>query len=61
MESPNLYEDDLTDERKPSPVRIEEAAHRVKLDPDVNDSGADEPVAGDDDDDDDEDDEDDDD
>ena len=32
-ESPNLYEDDLTDERDPSPVVIEEASHDVVLDP----------------------------
>jgi hypothetical protein len=32
-ERPDLYEDDLTDERDPSPVVIEEAAHHVVLDP----------------------------
>lgn len=29
----DLYQDDLTDERGPTPVRIEEAAHTVVLDP----------------------------
>lgn len=35
MENPNLYEDDLTDERNPTPAQIEEASHDVKLDPDI--------------------------
>jgi hypothetical protein len=30
----DLYEDDLTDERGPTPVEIEEASHEVVLDPD---------------------------
>jgi hypothetical protein len=29
----DLYEDDLTDERDPTPVQIEEASHTVVLDP----------------------------
>jgi hypothetical protein len=33
----DLYEDDLTDERDPSPVQIEEASHKVQLDPDTDD------------------------
>lgn len=32
----DLYEDDLTDERGPSPIRREEAAHQVVLDPEVD-------------------------
>jgi hypothetical protein len=32
-ERPVLYEDDLTEERDPSPVEVEEAAHKVVLDP----------------------------
>jgi hypothetical protein len=33
-EREDLYEDDLTDERGPSPVQIEQASHDVVLDPD---------------------------
>jgi hypothetical protein len=33
-ERPDLYEDDLTDERGPTPVQIEKASHAVVLDPD---------------------------
>jgi hypothetical protein len=32
-ERSDLYEDDLTDERGPTPVQIEEAQHAVVLDP----------------------------
>jgi hypothetical protein len=32
----DLYEDDLTDERDPDPVLIEEAAHTEILDPQVD-------------------------
>ena len=32
-ESYDLYEDDLTDERGPTPVRREEVAHSLVLDP----------------------------
>jgi hypothetical protein len=40
-ERPDLYEDDLTDERGPTPVQIEEASHDVVLDPDMDDEGDD--------------------
>ena len=52
MERRDLYEDDLTEEREPTPRQRDDVAHTLKLDPDVD---SDE----DDDDDDDEDDEDD--
>ena len=35
MERRDLYENDLTDERNPSPETIDDAAHDVKLDPDI--------------------------
>ncbi len=34
MERRDLYQDDLTDERKPTPAEIDDAAHDLKLDPD---------------------------
>ncbi len=37
MERSTLYEDDLTDERMPTPVEREESAHATTLDPDVDD------------------------
>jgi hypothetical protein len=36
QERRDLYEDDLTDERGPTPVQIEEASHDVVLDPDMD-------------------------
>lgn len=42
MERRDLYEDDLTDERYPSPEKRDEAAASEVLDPDVGDD--DEPV-----------------
>jgi hypothetical protein len=54
MERRELYEDDLTEERYPSPVKRDEEAANERLDPDDNDDDDD------DEDDDDEDDEDDD-
>ncbi len=41
-ENPDLYEDDLTDERQPTPVQQEEFAHDEILDPQVE---SDEPGA----------------
>ena len=35
MEKPDLYENDLTDENLPSPGKQEEAAHKLRLDPDI--------------------------
>ena len=43
MERRDLYENDLTEERDPSPIQRDEAAADMKLDPDV-DSADDEPV-----------------
>jgi hypothetical protein len=57
MERRDLYEDDLTDERGPTPEQRDDVAQTLKGDPDV-DSADDEPVEADEDDDDDEDDED---
>ncbi len=37
MERRDLYEDDLTDERNPTPAQIDDAAHDLKLDPDTLD------------------------
>ncbi len=37
QERRDLFEDDLTDERGPTPVQIEEASHSVVLDPDEPD------------------------
>jgi hypothetical protein len=42
VENPNLYEDDLTEERQVPPVEREEVAHTLKLDPDI--VGPEEPV-----------------
>jgi hypothetical protein len=53
MERTTLYEDDLTEQRLPTPAQREEQAHSLALDPDVDDV-----VEDDDDDDDDDDDED---
>jgi hypothetical protein len=51
MERTTLYEDDLTEERQPTPVQREENAHSVALDPDVlgEDAAAVEPADQDDD------------
>jgi hypothetical protein len=35
MERRDLYEDDLTDERYPTPEQLDDAAHTEKLDPDI--------------------------
>jgi hypothetical protein len=35
MERRDLYEDDLTEERDPTPAQREEAAHTTRLDPDI--------------------------
>jgi hypothetical protein len=53
MERTTLYQDDLTEERMPTPAEREEHEHLVSLDPDVVDDGDDD--ADDDDDEDDED------
>jgi hypothetical protein len=37
MERTTLYEDDLTQERLPTPSQREEAAHDLALDPDADD------------------------
>jgi hypothetical protein len=47
MERRDLYEDDLTEEREPTPEQRDEVAHTLKGDPDV-DSADDEPVEDDD-------------
>ena len=57
MEKRTLYEDDLTEERGPSPVEREDVAHDLTLDPDEpspEDDDGDGDDADDDDDDDDE-------
>ena len=41
MERTTLYEDDLTEERQPTPVQREENEHTVALDPDVLDADED--------------------
>jgi len=38
MESTDLYQDDLTDERQPTPAQRDDVAHTLTLDPDVLDS-----------------------
>jgi hypothetical protein len=53
MERRDLYQDDLTEERDPTPAQRDDAAERQKLDPDTLPDGDDDE----DDDDDDEDDE----
>jgi hypothetical protein len=55
MERTTLYEDDLTEERLPSPTQREETAHGLALDPDVDDDDDDDDDDEDEDDDDDED------
>lgn len=35
MEKPDLRQDDLTEERDPTPRQREEAAHTLRLDPDI--------------------------
>ena len=37
MERPDLYQDDLTEERQPSPVKRDEVAASQTLDPDQDD------------------------
>jgi len=56
MERTSLYEDDLTEERNPTPVQREENAHSIALDPDVVDTA--DPVEEDDEDEDEDDDDD---
>ena len=58
MESRELYQDDLTEERLPTPGDREDAAHTLRLDPDIKNEGADDSDDDDDDEDDDDDDED---
>ena len=59
MESRDLYEDDLTEERQPTPAQRDDVARTQVLDPDIlaqDDDGAVDDVDDDDDDEDDEDD-----
>jgi hypothetical protein len=42
MESRELYEDDLTEERQPTPAQRDEVAATLTLDPDILGQGADE-------------------
>ena len=42
MEPTSLYEDDLTEERQPTPAQRDDVARTQTLDPDVLDSGDDE-------------------
>ncbi len=55
MESRDLYEDDLTEERQPTPAQRDDVARTQTLDPDVLDSDDDDDDEEDDDEDDDED------
>ncbi len=57
MESRELYQDDLTEERMPTPAARDDVARTQTLDPDVLDQGSEEVVDDDEDDDDDDDDE----
>ncbi len=41
MESRDLYEDDLTEERQPTPAQRDDVARTQTLDPDVLDTGDD--------------------
>lgn len=54
MERKDLYEDDLTEERQPTPGDREDAAHTTRLDPDILDEDDDDEDDDDEDDDDDE-------
>ncbi len=40
MERRDLYQDDLTEERYPSPARRDDAAATERLDPDIVEDGA---------------------
>jgi hypothetical protein len=42
MERRDLYEDDLTEERQPTPAEQDDVAHNLVLDPDILAEGADE-------------------
>jgi hypothetical protein len=41
MERRDLYEDDLTEERDPTPAQLDDVAHTLKLDPDVDNDNED--------------------
>jgi hypothetical protein len=43
MERRDLYQDDLTEERQPTPAQRDDVAHTQHLDPDVIDSGTEAP------------------
>jgi hypothetical protein len=57
MESRDLYQDDLTQERQPTPAQRDDVAHTLKLDPETLDQDAADDDDEDEDEDDDEDDE----